>query len=129
MKYAIASAFHDIGIWTDHTFDYLAPSIKQAKLYLAEIDKQEWIEEISSMIYWHHKISRYKGKYDTVVENFRKADWIDVSFGLKTYGFEHTKISENLKTFPNHGFHWFLLKQSLRYFIKKPLKPLPMFKK
>ena len=129
MKYAIASAFHDIGIWTDHTFDYLEPSIKQAKLYLAEIDKKEWLEEISAMIYWHHKLSRYKGKYDAVVENFRKADWIDVSFGLKTFGFDNTKISENLKAFPNLGFHWFLLKQSLGHFIKKPLRPLPMFKK
>lgn len=30
-KYAIASAYHDIGIWTDHTFDYLNPSIKMQK--------------------------------------------------------------------------------------------------
>src|SRR5215471_6034716 len=56
-KYAIASAFHDIGIWTDHTFDYLAPSIKDANQYLEKINKLEWLEEISSMIYWHHKIS------------------------------------------------------------------------
>jgi hypothetical protein len=35
-KYAIASVFHDIGIWTDKTFDYLEPSEYQAKLYLSE---------------------------------------------------------------------------------------------
>jgi len=128
-KYAIASAFHDIGIWTDRTFDYLAPSINAAKHYLAEINKSEWVEEISSMIYWHHKISRYKGKYELTAENFRKADWIDVSFGLKTFGFDKTKIKENLKAIPNLGFHWFLLKQSLGYFIKNPLHPLPMFKR
>lgn len=128
-KYAIASAFHDIGIWTDRTFDYLAPSIEQAKQHLSEINKLEWLEEISSMIYWHHKISRYKGKDEVLVENFRKADWIDVSFGLKTYGFNKTKIKENLKAIPNRGFHWFLLKQSLHHFIKQPLRPLPMFKK
>lgn len=128
-KYAIASAFHDIGIWTDHTFDYLAPSIKLAKQHLAEINKLEWDEEISLMIYWHHKISRYKGKHQLIVENFRKADWIDVSLGLKTFGFDKTKVKENSKAIPNLGFHWFLLKQSLSYFIKKPLRPLPMFKK
>ncbi len=31
-KYAIASVFHDVGIWTNHTFDYLDPSIEQAKI-------------------------------------------------------------------------------------------------
>lgn len=128
-KYAIAAVFHDIGIWTDHTFDYLAPSIKQAKLYLAGINKPEWAEEISAMIEWHHKVSSYKGDYETTVETFRKADWIDVSLGLKTFGADKVKIRENRKTIPNLGFHWFLVKQSLRNFLKTPLKPLPMFKK
>lgn len=128
-KYAIAAVFHDIGIWTDQTFDYLAPSILQAKQYLAEIDKQEWFEEISLMIDWHHKISKYKGKNEALVENFRKADWIDVSLGLKTYGFDKSKIKQNLKSIPNLGFHWFLLKQSFRNLLKSPLNPLPMFKK
>ncbi|HBK71031.1 MAG TPA: hypothetical protein DDZ39_05130 [Flavobacteriaceae bacterium] len=40
-KYAIAAAFHDIGIWT-HSFDYLEPSIKQASDYLKEINRQDW---------------------------------------------------------------------------------------
>lgn len=126
-KYAIASVFHDIGIWTDHTFDYLVPSIAQAKQYLKEVNKEEWFEEISSMIYWHHKLSRYKGK-DETVENFRKADWIDVSFGLKTFGLDRTKIRRNLKTIPTLGFHFFLLKKTLNQFLKTPLRPLPMFK-
>ena len=29
-KIAIAAAFHDLGIWTDQTFDYLAPSVRLA---------------------------------------------------------------------------------------------------
>lgn len=128
-KYAIASAFHDIGIWTDHTFDYLSPSIQQVRQHLATINKLEWLEEISSMIYWHHKISRYKGKDELLVETFRKADWIDVSLGFRTYGVNKRKIRENLKTIPNLGFHWFLVKQTLRQLIKEPLRPLPMFKK
>ena len=128
-KYAIASVFHDIGIWTDHTFDYLDPSIKQAKLYLMGINKQEWIEEISAMIYWHHKISSYKGKDQAIVENFRKADWIDVCFGLKTYGVDKNKIRQNIKAIPTAGFHFFLLKKTFRQFLKQPWRPLPMFKK
>lgn len=35
-KYAIAAVFHDIGIWTNHTLDYLDPSAGQAKAYLTE---------------------------------------------------------------------------------------------
>jgi hypothetical protein len=128
-KYAIAAAFHDIGIWTDHTFDYLAPSAKHAEEYLAKINKIDWLEEISSMIYWHHKVSRYKGKDEVLVENFRRADWIDVSLGLKTFGFDKSTIRKNRKALPNLGFHWFLVKQSFRQFMKDPLRPLPMFKK
>ncbi len=35
-KIALAAAFHDLGIWTDATFDYLPPSNRLAKAYLAE---------------------------------------------------------------------------------------------
>jgi hypothetical protein len=33
-KIAIAAAFHDLGIWTARTFDYLAPSIELACSHL-----------------------------------------------------------------------------------------------
>ena len=36
-KGAVAVAFHDLGIWTDNTLDYLPPSVNRAKTYLAEI--------------------------------------------------------------------------------------------
>jgi hypothetical protein len=63
-KYAIASVFHDIGIWTNKTIDYLSPSIQQAKTYLLNAGKQDWTDEIILMIYWHHKTSRYKGIHE-----------------------------------------------------------------
>ena len=34
-KVALAAAFHDLGIWTAHTFDYLAPSIRLACAHVA----------------------------------------------------------------------------------------------
>lgn len=55
-KYAIAAAFHDIGIWTHHTLDYLAPSAEQAAAYLNENGKGNWADEIALMIHWHHKL-------------------------------------------------------------------------
>lgn len=127
-KYAIAAVFHDIGIWTDHTFDYLDPSIAQLKIYLDETGKQDWFGEISKMIYWHHKLSQYKEEYQKTVEVFRKADWIDVSLGLLTFGHDRQKIKSIRKELPNSGFHWFLVKQSVRNLIKHPLDPLPVFK-
>ncbi len=128
-KYAIASVFHDIGIWTNHTFDYLQPSIEQSSIHLIKIGRQDWIEEITLMISCHHKLSKYRGKYETTVENFRKADWIDVSFGLISFGVDKKQITENKRTWPSLGFHRFLLKASLKNFLKHPFNPLPMFKK
>jgi hypothetical protein len=127
-KYAIVAVFHDLGIWTNHTIDYLEPSIKLAKEYLITINKSDWVEEISMMIYWHHKPSRYQGNHQTNVETFRKADWIDVSLGVKTFGVDKRRIAAIRKNFPNLGFHIFLVKKILRNFVRHPLRPLPMFK-
>ena len=127
-KYAIAAVFHDIGIWTKNTFDYLDPSVMEAKKYLIEINKQEWSEEIGLMIYWHHKMSSYKGNHATIVENLRKADWIDLSLGLITFGYDKQTIKQTLQQLPNLGFHWFLVKASIKNLFEHPLNPLPMFK-
>jgi len=126
-KYAIAAVFHDIGIWTEQTIDYLEPSIAEAEKYLIESGKQEWIEEISLMIHWHHKTSTYKGNYSKTVETFRKADWTDVSLGVLHYGIQSAEIQNIKKQFPNLGFHWFLIKKISRNLLQHPLNPLPMF--
>ena len=128
-KYAVAAVFHDIGIWTDHTIDYLAPSIEQAKKYLNETGRSHWTEEICLMIDWHHKVSSYKGPYSLTTGTFRKADWIDVSLGLLKFGADKKEIRENRVRFPNRGFHWFLVKKITRNFFRHPLHPLPMFRK
>ena len=128
-RYAIAAVYHDIGIWTDHTFDYLHPSILQAEKYLSENGKQELIPQISAMIYWHHKIKPYQGEYEQTVEVFRKADWIDVSLGLLSYGGEKKMMASYRSQFPNRGFHFFLVKQAFKNFLKHPFNPIPVFKK
>ena len=127
-KYATAAVFHDIGIWTHDTIDYLEPSIEDANNYLIEPGRADWIEETRLMIYWHHKTKKYRGGYEKTVECFRRADWIDVSLGLFTYGFDSRAIKQNRKMLPNKGFHWFLVKRIFKNFLRHPLKPLPMFK-
>jgi HD domain len=127
-KYAIATVFHDIGIWTNSTFDYLDYSVEQVKIYLTEKDKQDWTDEIIQMIYWHHKMSKYEGAHEKIVETFRKADWIDLSLGLLTYGFDKRIIKANRSKFPNLGFHILLIRETVKNFFKHPLNPLPMYK-
>lgn len=128
-KYAIAAAFHDLGIWTDQTFDYLEPSMTLAKDYLVHLERSDWSEEICLMIDMHHKRSKYLGLYEMTVETFRRADWIDVTMGIMLFGLDKSIYRLLCKKFPNLGFHWFLTVQTFENFLKSPFDPLPMFKK
>lgn len=128
-KYAIAAVFHDIGIWTANTFDYLEPSIARANNYLETEGKSDWKDEIKFMIDMHHKKSRYLGKYEKTVEIFRRADWIDVTKGKKLFGFSKLEYNRIIKQYPILGFHKFLIMQTIKNLFKSPLNPLPMFKK
>lgn len=128
-QYALAAVFHDIGIWTAGTIDYLQPSIAEASAYLAEHGKKDLIADITLMIYWHHKPTSYRGQSELVVETFRRADWMDVSLGLIRFGVSRKKLRNYRQQFPTLGFHRFLLKQLLRNFLRHPLNPLPMFRK
>jgi hypothetical protein len=57
-KVVIAACFHDLGIWSDGTLDYLPPSVRLAADYLTHIGKAAWIPEITLMIDMHHKLRR-----------------------------------------------------------------------
>ena len=127
-KMVIAAAFHDLGIWTDKTFDYLPPSERLAKAYLAKRGNAEWAPEISAMIHEHHKITRYRPNPDWLVEAFRKADLVDVSRGIITFGLPRKFVGEVLSTFPNAGFHKRLIQLSFRRLLSHPLSPLPMYR-
>jgi HD domain-containing protein len=127
-KVAIAAALHDMGIWTNQTFDYLPPSIELARTHLERIGRAEWIAEITTMILEHHKISPYRGRADWLVESFRKSDWIDVTWGLLSFGVPRTRLQELQRQWPDAGFHMGLVKQELRQLRTHPLNPLPMFR-
>ncbi len=125
-KGAIAIAFHDLGIWSHQTFDYLAPSEQLAREYLLNDGNTAWTDEIVAMINNHHKIRAYHG--NPLVEAMRKADWLDVSLGLVHFGLDKSLIQFVQETFPNNGFHQLLAKNSAKHILKHPLNPLPMFK-
>ena len=127
-KYIIAGVFHDIGIWTDHTIDYLAPSENIATRYLIDSSQELLMPEIIAMIHWHHKTTSYNGEHSDTVNTFRKADWIDVSFGLLSFDANYKISSRYRKKFPNRDFHMFLIRQLANNFLRHPLSPLPMFR-
>lgn len=124
----IAAAFHDLGIWTDDTLDYLPPSVLLATLYLETRQRTELISEVSALILEHHKVRSYQSEHALTVEPFRRADLVDVSLGLVRFGLPRSFIKTVQSTFPDHGFHWALIRLSARQFLRSPLRPLPMFR-
>jgi HD domain-containing protein len=125
-KIAIAAVCHDLGIWTDRTFDYLAPSVELARAHLATLGKAEWIAEITEMILQHHKLTPYRGNPSSLIEPFRRADWIDVSKGLRTFGLPRAVIRAVSSTWPSAGFHWRLVQLEMQRLRTHPWSPLPM---
>jgi hypothetical protein len=124
-KIAIASAFHDLGIWTQRTFDYIQPSIDLASAHLSRTGRSAWVPEITAMIREHHKISPSRDD-SALVEIFRRADWIDVTRGVLTFGMRRGRVGELYATWPDAGFHARLLQLSVQRLRTHPLNPLPM---
>lgn len=127
-KIAVAAAFHDLGIWTDHTFDYVPPSERLAHSYLVQAGHADWAPEISAMIHEHHKITPYRTNSTWLVEAFRRADLVDISRGIITFGMARKFLRQVFTAFPNAGFHKRLIELSLRWFLSHPLNPLPMYR-
>jgi len=127
-KIAIAAVFHDLGIWTNKTFDYIAPSVALAREHLAARAMADWTPEIEAMIVDHHKVTSSRPNPQTLVESFRRADWIDVTCGLRTFGLPRRFIAAVAATCPNAGLHRRLVQLTVDRFWKHPLSPLPMVK-
>lgn len=127
-RIAIAAAFHDIGIWTHRTFDYLNPSIQAARDYLVATREEHLIGEVQAMIANHHRIRPACDAAGSLVEPFRRADWADVTGGLLAYGIPHQMVRASYAMWPDAGFHRKLVQLSWSRFKVHPLSPLPMLK-
>ena len=130
-KLMIAACHHDIGIWSDHTVDYLPPSIREAAKYLATNQLSHWEEEITLLIDLHHKIRAINGeiaeKYP-LLEVFRRADLADFSLGMILGGVPEEFMARLKLQFPNAGFHKMLMKAAGGWFARHPLSPPPFMK-
>jgi hypothetical protein len=127
-KVAIAAAFHDVGIWLDDTFDYLEPSARHASDYLIQIGRAAWMDAVHQMIDQHHRIRPWHGSEQSLVESFRKADWLDVCLFVLPTRLERDYLTEVLRRFPRNGFHRRLVAFTLRWWKRHPLNPLPILK-
>lgn len=124
----IAAVFHDLGIWTAGTFDYLEPSVVLAADHLAKYGGPAQLADVTAMIREHHKVTAYRGPGAAIVEAFRRADWVDVSRGLLTCGLPRTTIARIRGRWPDAGFHRRLLQLSAARLVRHPLDPLPMLR-
>ena len=70
------------------------------------------------------RITLGEWRYD--VESFRRADWIDVSRGLRTFGVPRPFIASLFSAWPSAGFHRRLVELTLDRLWRHPLSPLPM---
>jgi hypothetical protein len=80
------------------------------------------------MILEHHKISPYRADRSGLVEVFRRADWVDVSHGLVTFGLSRRVLREIFSTWPSAGFHRRLVQLELGRLRTHPWNPLPMMR-
>ncbi|HEX5658339.1 MAG TPA: hypothetical protein VFX59_14150 [Polyangiales bacterium] len=126
-KMQIAVAFHDLGIWTDRTFDYLVPSLQRAHAYLTTHNR-EWQPEIEAMILEHHKLRTYRAQPDWLVEAFRRADWVDVTYGARAFGLPRSLVRDLFARYPDTGFHRRLVQLTLQRTASHPFSPLPMMR-
>ncbi len=127
-KIVIAGCFHDLGIWSDGTIDYLPPSVLRADDYLKAKGLEAWSTEIGLMIDMHHKLRQYRDARYPLAEVFRKADLVDVSMGLVKFGLPASTVNAVKAQFPNAGFHKKLMQLAGGWFGKHPLSPPPFLK-
>lgn len=122
---AVAAAFHDLGIWSDRTFDYLEPSVARAAGWLRDRGEESRHEAVAATIRNHHKLTAYRGPHAPLVEAFRRADLADVSMGLIAAGPLYRGLR---RQFPYCGFHRRLLQLGRAQLLRHPLRPLPMLR-
>ncbi len=128
-KIAIAAVFHDMGIWSAKTFDYLEPSVALAREYLKNSQRGSWESEVSRMILYHHKVRPYRAEDGRLVEAFRRADLVDLTGGTFKSGLDRVFIGGVTAEFPSAGFHRRVLRLTLTWALRHPLNPLPMMKR
>jgi len=126
---AVASAFHDLGVWTHSTLDYLEPSARLATEHVSGDERRTSARTIELMIVMHHKLLPYHGEAEQLVEGFRRADRCDLAFGaLFRAGVDRGYARELNARFPDEGFRGGIARRLLGWMVTHPRRPLPMMR-
>jgi hypothetical protein len=131
---AAAAAFHDLAIWSDRTFDYIERSCVRAERWIIDARRNgipirtSDAAAIALMISEHHKLTRYRGQHERLVDAFRRADLLDLSRGMLSAGLPRKFGRRLRKTFPTAGFHRAIVRIGTGWVVKHPTQPLPMVK-
>lgn len=123
----VAAVFHDLGIWTERTWDYIEPSLDLAEHWLMDNGRDDLKPIVARLIREHHGLSA-RGEAKDPVEVFRRADVIEVWFGLRRYGLPYAEYRKQLKLHPEAGLHTMIVTKFFKNLVRHPLRPLPMFK-
>ncbi|MBO2454082.1 hypothetical protein J4573_43825 [Actinomadura barringtoniae] len=121
---ALAWAVHDMGIWTDGTWDYLEPSVGLARAFAAG-HPIKGLGDTEDMVLLHHRLRPVK---DPLVESFRRADLVDVSRGVLRGRISRRSVDAIVAEFPYLGFHRFLVRGLSVYGVRHPARPFPMLR-
>lgn len=90
--------------------------------------RSPWVPEIAATIGEHHKPSRYRREPSGLVKAFRRADLVDVSHGLASFGTSRRFRRDVFSMWPDSGFHLTLLRLALGRLQTHPWSPLPIVK-
>ncbi|WP_084436153.1 hypothetical protein [Aldersonia kunmingensis] len=115
---------HDLGIWSNETFDYLEPSARLVDDLAGAFGSVD-TAAAKTMVFEHHKLRPHP---DWTTETFRRADLVDVSRGLIHPGISRADVRHIVGEFPYRGFHRFLAKGLTGYAVKHPTAPTPMLR-
>ena len=127
-KIAYAAVFHDLGIWSDATVDYLPPSAARLRARLEQAGRTAWSDELARMVELHHKLTPYRGAGAVLVEPFRRADLVDLTFGAVGFGLPRAFVREVRATWPAAGFHARVVQLVGGWALGHPLRPFPMLR-
>ena len=122
----VAIPFHDMGIWTHKTMDYLEVSFEGAKKYIEEKKLDIEKDSLENIIVNHHKISKIKD--NSLAEKLRKADLIDLSFGVIKFGIDQKAMHSIVSEFPFLEFQQVIFKKVFSHAVRNILNPFPMLK-
>lgn len=119
-------AFHDLGIWTHGTMDYLKPSFDLAVSYCKKEELDVSFNDLETAIMNHHKISTFRPTESA--EYLRRADLLDLSFGLIRGGVDRDLIRKVTKRWPYQNFQKMIFGKVFWYALENHWKPFPMMK-